>query len=137
MGLLNKSRITDQQLKENDSFDIVYLNICGFLNNKEQLLVLIRDKNPYIIFLSETRVTENIYDQEIEIKGYNTVRCNSHTRFTGGVLIYIKKRIEYEIISNIHSQGNWFLLIKTLKGFRSGNFAVIYHSPSSKVMLHF
>lgn len=92
---------------------------------------MIRDKNPYIVFLSETRVTENIYDQELEIKGYNTVRCNSHTRYTGGVLIYIRKRINYEIISNTFTEGNWFLLIRILKGFRRGNFAVIYHSPSA------
>lgn len=93
--------------------------------------MLIREKNPYIVFLSETRVTENIYDQELEIKGYNIVRCNSHTRFTGGVLIYIRKRIQYEIISNSYNQGNWFLLVRILKGFRCGNYAVIYHSPSS------
>lgn len=95
------------------------------------MLVLIKEKKPIMICLSETRLTDDINEQEIAIKGYNVIRCDSHTRFTGGVLIYIRKRIQYEIITSLFTEGNWFLSIRVLKGFRTGNYGVVYHSPSS------
>lgn len=79
------------------------------------MLILIKEKNPIMICLSETRLTEDINEQEIAIKGYNTIRCDSHTRFTGGVVIYLKKKIQYEIISNLFTKGNWFLSISNNK----------------------
>lgn len=87
--------------------------------------------NPMMIFLTETRAIEDINDHEIQIKGYNIVRCNSISKFTGGVILYVKKRVIYNVISNICTDNNWFLSIKITKGFKSGEYGVVYHSPSS------
>lgn len=107
------------------------MNICGVLNNLDQLLILVQEKKPSVIFLAETHLTENIGDQEVYIKGYKTIRCDSHSTHTGGVIIYVKNRISYVVTSNFSEAGNWFLSIKIIKGFRNGNYGVIYHSPSS------
>lgn len=45
-----------------------------------------------IVLLSETRLTENIDDSEINIKNYRVIRCDSRSRHTGGTAIYIKKK---------------------------------------------
>lgn len=86
------------------------------------MLILVQEKKPNLIFLTETHLRENIGDQEISIKGYKTVRCDSHSTHTGGVLIYVKNRIKLTVTSNFSELGNWFLSIKIFKGFRNGNY---------------
>lgn len=93
--------------------------------------ILIQEKKPIIVFLTETRCIEEIKDNEINIKGYNLIRCDSYKKTTGGVIIYLKKKITYNIISNYSEDDNWFLSIRIQKGFRRGDYGVIYHSPSS------
>jgi len=97
--------------------------ICELVNQQKPVLLL---------FLSETRVTENIEDSEISIVGYVCVRGNSTSRFTGGEVIYIKSNVTFNVVKNVRtSDHNYFLCIKTKKNFVNGYFWVIYHSPSS------
>lgn len=42
------------------------------------LKVLINDKNSDMVQVSEARLTENIYDSEINIKGYEVIRWYSN-----------------------------------------------------------
>jgi len=45
--------------------------------------------NPAFLALSETRLIEDIEDNEVNILGYSTIRCNAETRNTGGGLFYM------------------------------------------------
>jgi exonuclease III len=82
--------------------------------------------------LSETRVTDDIEECEIAINGYEILRCNSLSRHTGGVIMYLKDNIAYKVISNLsHTDHNYFLSIEVLKVFRKCVIALLYHSPSS------
>lgn len=45
--------------------------------------------------LSETHVTEDIDDCELVINGYKLERCNSRSRHTGGVVMYIRNSIKH------------------------------------------
>jgi len=42
--------------------------------------------NPAFLALSETRLTEDIEDNEVNVLGYSMIRCNTKTRITGGVV---------------------------------------------------
>jgi hypothetical protein len=98
----------------------------------EELLLLIHEKKPKLLFLTETRVTSDINDCEIQIDGYTCIRCNSSSRYTGGVIIYIMKRISFKIISCIgQTDHNYLLCINIIRGFKTGYYSVVYHSPSS------
>lgn len=90
---------------------------------------------PNIILLSETHITEEINDCELEVSGYDIVRCNSDSRHTGGVIVYIKSHISYTVISNINIERNWFLAVKITKGYEPGIFGLVYHSPNGNVGL--
>ena len=81
---------------------------------------------------AETCTTDNILDQELYIEGYNIVRCDSSNRYTGGVLMYIQDKIEYEILQKKSNEWNWALAIKVLNGMESGIYSVFYRSPNSK-----
>ena len=79
---------------------VLYLNVRGLTTNINQLKVLVNRKKPAAIVLSETHITSDISDSEISIRGYNLVRCDSHSRHTGGVLIYVKKATRFKLDSS-------------------------------------
>lgn len=52
--------------------------------------------NPAVIALSETRLTDEIEDYEVNVPGYSMIKCNAENRHTGGVVLYIWDDIKYE-----------------------------------------
>lgn len=86
-----------------------------------------------ILLLSETHLTEKIKNQEINIKNYNIIRSDSNSRHTGGTAIYIRKTIQYKVISNENKNKNmWITSIEIIKHRNlNGQYTVLYHSPSS------
>jgi exonuclease III len=62
-----------------------------------EIVQLINTNEPKILCLSETRVTKDIEDFEIDIDGYQCIRGDSSSRYTGGVIMYVKKTINFEV----------------------------------------
>jgi hypothetical protein len=108
----------------------VYLNAQGQVSNQSEIEILIKESKPSIVCLTETHVTENVFDSELGVKNYSLVRNNSNSSHTGGMSIYIRDSINYEIISNKQCGSNWFSAIKTFET-KKYIFGVLYHSPSS------
>ena len=76
--------ITDRQ----KSF--ICLVVQSLLENKDLIKGFIFNLNkssPLLLGFTETRVTEDIEDFQIETKDYVTIRCNSLNRRTGGVIV--------------------------------------------------
>lgn len=112
--------------------DIIYLNIGGLTTNKHEIELLAKKRDPSIILMSETHLTENIENEEVNIKNYKLLRCDSHSRHTGGVAIYIKNRIRFSIINKeSYIKNVWTLAIKINQKKMNGVLAVVYHSPST------
>lgn len=85
-----------------------------------------------MLLCTETRTTHEIRDNEISLVGYDIIRCDSHTRHTGGSLIFVKKTLKYIVVLNESFENNvWCISIDILKGELKGNYTVIYHSPST------
>lgn len=116
--------------------DIVYLNIRGLTTNKHELEILAKNISPSIILVSETHLTDDIVSTEVNIKNYKLLRCDSHSRHTGGVAMYIKNRIKFSIVFNESYLKNvWTLAIRVNKKNMKGVIAVLYHSPSSSDLI--
>lgn len=82
--------------------------------------------------LSETRTTEDILDFELHLSQYNLIRCDSNSRHTGGVLIYVKSGIEYKLKRPVVLKENyWFQFIEVKISGQQWVIGGIYHSPSS------
>lgn len=108
----------------------VYLNVRGAVNNYDELKVMIKNLNPAMILLSGLLV-EDIENSEVNIKSFNIVRCDSYSTKTGGVAMYIKRNISYQVIHNEAFKKNaWLLAIKVKSKVFDGNLVVVYHSPS-------
>jgi hypothetical protein len=111
--------------------DILYLNSQSLIKNYNEIKLLIEQKNPVLVCLSETRVTEEIDDNEIYMYGYATIRNNSHTRYTGGLVIFILDFIEFNVVRNEVYEDTWILSIEVKSDkMKSGIYTVIYRSPS-------
>lgn len=60
--------------------------------------LILRKTNPAFLALSETRLTKDIEDYEVNVPGYSMYRCNAENRNTGGVALYIRNDIKQEIM---------------------------------------
>ena len=87
---------------------------------------------PALIFCSETCCTNNINDNEIALNNYKIVRCDSHSRHTGGVIIYIHESIDFNIKYNDCINNNiWCIFVKLKHINPKWQIGVVYHSPST------
>lgn len=110
----------------------MYINVRSLPKNYDDVGVVVRNRKPNLVFLSETRLTEDIENKEVNIKQYKLLRCDSHTRATGGVAMYVKRGVNYEVVSNECIVNNmWILAIKVKNPNMKGTYAVLYHSPST------
>lgn len=81
-----------QQQEQFLNHQCIYFNLCGAINNLNSVRCVIKKHKPLLLFMSETHLTNDVQDFEISCDGYQIIRCDSHSKRTGGVLIYIKKK---------------------------------------------
>lgn len=112
----------------------MYFNVCSLLPHVNQIREILKTKKPQVLLLSETCLTIDIEDFEVECNGYICVRCDSKSRHTGGVVMYVKSDVKFKILHNSNiGDTMWILTVKiSMKDF-SGNLSVLYRSPSTSV----
>lgn len=109
----------------------MYLNVQSFLPHKDQLVVLVNQVKPKLLILSETRVTEDIKDVEIQIQNYNVLRCDSSNRYTGGVMVYVRNDVKVSSIDTRVCEGNyWSLKFDLDLKNKKIKICCVYRSPS-------
>ncbi|KAF2891192.1 hypothetical protein ILUMI_14981 [Ignelater luminosus] len=101
------------KLKHNQ---ILYLNSQSYLAHFEQIEILAETYTSSIIILSETCTTTDIEPFEVDIQGHISVRCDSHSRHTGGVFVLIRKDIRFTFMSSAILERNaWILSLRQQK----------------------
>lgn len=127
------TEIRERKRKEtNNTLNCIYLNVNSIISNTGELEVLAEAHKPSIILCSETCTTENVEDSELDIATYKMVRCDSHSRHTGGVIIYVHTTIDFNIIYNASVNRNiWCIIIKLKKVDKKFQIGVLYHSPNT------
>lgn len=91
-------------------------------------MVLIEE--PLVVCVTETHITQDIEEVELMIPGYKCISCLSHSRHTGGVIIYVKKNINSSIICNVAALEYWSLFIKLQINNQLFVVGAIYRSPN-------
>lgn len=119
--------------KNEEQIHAIYYNIQGLTGNIEQLRINTQSSKPKLIFLSETHLTKNIFNREVGIRNYDIIRSDSQSRHTGGVAIYVRKKLNYKIISNEQIKNNMWILSIQINEHKTlnGQYTILYHSPSS------
>lgn len=110
------------------------MNAQGFLKHKEEIEnELIIKYKPSVIGFTETHVTKQIEEHELHINGYVCVRGDFESSRTGGVLLYIKEGIRFDMIGTERCDGNWWSIIVKIKDKDYiGIIMIVYHSPNGK-----
>ncbi|CAG9811324.1 unnamed protein product [Chironomus riparius] len=98
--------------------------------NIERFRELSIEKMFDVLCLTETHITEDIPDSKIKINGFNMVQINSHSRRTGGVVIYVKNNLKFIVTTKECSTKAWIITIKIDE--YALNITGIYRSPSQK-----
>lgn len=87
-----------------------------------------------MLMCSEARVTQQINDKEIEMKGYTTIICYSKNRHTGGVALFLRNKLKHKIVINKPiDMMLWFLAIEIWGDGIDGIYGVFYRSPNKSV----
>lgn len=112
---------------------ILCVNIQGLTTNISELSQFLIEEKPIVMCITETHITEEIEENEFSVPGYNTFVCYSHSRHTGGVIIYTQSQVQAMIISSDKSLDYWSLLVKISLTNESFIVGGIYRSPNGNM----
>ena len=84
------------ELPKTRGFKLAAINITSLPKYIDQLRIYMHDKPIDILAINETRLDSSISDTEMGIPGYAMER-NDRNRHGGGVALYIKNNIDYEL----------------------------------------
>jgi len=109
----------------------MYTKVRGLRSNINIVREFCKNRNPFVMCLSETHTKNEILDNEISVNGYEIVRCDSPSSHTGGVAIYVKNDIKFFIVASEFSSKTWILTIRA-QFEKDLLITVIYKSPEEK-----
>ena len=119
-------------------FKMASLNITSLLKHIDELRIILNDQSIDVLAINETRLDENISDQEVNVQGYDIIRRDRpiNGRFGGGVCFYISSNINYSIRKDLDNQFLEILSIEIRKP-NSKPFVVTswYRPPNSPLEL--
>ena len=111
----------------------MYTNAQSLIAHKDEIHnQVIKKFHPAVIALSETRLTSEIEDCEVNVPDYDIIRCNAENRCTGGAILYLREDIKYELLLIKSISANcWCVAIEVREKFYRGALMVVYYSPSA------
>jgi len=111
--------------------DIVIMNVAGLISKESTLRTVLPRLNPTVLAVTETHLTvkhdEKLYN--LSDIGYCDINVFSHSNRTGGVTIYLKKQLHYEIIMDEADKSMWCLIIKIKNLNKKIMMGAFYRSP--------
>ncbi|CRL01833.1 CLUMA_CG015718, isoform A [Clunio marinus] len=84
-------------------------------------------------FQFEVIKREQNKSKELEINGYNFISCDSDSSHTGGVIMYVRNDLCFNILKNFQKSRTWILSVKISESLINGIYTVIYKSPKEKI----
>lgn len=101
------------------------------MSNFAELETVVQNNRFEFIILSETCVTPEIEDNELFLKNYNINRCDSESRHTGGVIIFVNERWQTETLQVLSiNKDIWWLSLRVFCETYSFMLVALYRSPS-------
>ena len=92
--------------------NVTHLNNSSMLYKMDDIKRIVFNSNPKVIRVFETCLNSCDAHNSIKIPGFTCQRNDSDGSRVGGVLIYVKKRIEDKVISRSSNIGIEYIFIK-------------------------
>lgn len=106
--------------------------MSSLLAHLEDVRDILKRRKPIILMASETCLSEEINDNEIECERYKCFRNDSHSRHTGGCCVYIRLDYQAEMVNSATMPENvWILSTRVSQTNTNCVVTVLYHSPSA------
>lgn len=80
---------------------------------------------------TEARITEEMGDKEISICAYKTIRSNSNSRHSGGVVVYYRENIVVTKLTEWINGYDHIIVVDVESRVIRGIWVCVYHSPNS------
>ena len=109
----NTHKQTDFNLPKHRGFKIAFLNISSLPKHIDELRLNMQHQYLDILVLNETRLDETISNSEISIDKYTLVRID-RTRHGGGVPMYIRNSINFNLRNDLFFEGLEFLCFEII-----------------------
>lgn len=107
------------------------MNVSSVTAHVEEVQEFLLRKRPLMLCLSETCLTKEIDESEIECEGYICYRNDSHSKHTGGCCVYVRDDLKAKIInSSTLKEKVWILSMKLLNNGCDYVITVVYFSPN-------
>ena len=90
-----------QHVPRNARLNCLLTNACSIINKLDELALIIVDKSPDIIAITESWLDPSIPDAELSFPGYSLFRCDRTSGKGGGCLLYLKASLNPAPISDI------------------------------------
>ena len=74
----------------------IFTNARSIMNKVDELHCIIEEEKPDLVSIVETWLTDNIFNAEIQIPGYQTTRLDRKTGAHGGILLYTRDGINVQ-----------------------------------------
>ena len=110
-----------------------HLNIASLLKNIDEVRLFMKENNVDVLALNETRLDDSVNESEISVPMYNIVR-KDRDRMGGGVAIYVKAGINFQIVDHVAMSQLEALCIKICPPKSKPIFFVNwYRPPNAKI----
>ena len=110
------------------------LNIGSLLKHFDEIRIFVDEYKPHILGLNETRLSDDVEDDDLFIEGYSIVR-RDRNRNGGGVAIYISDDIPYSTRPDIDTGIESVSIQVNIPFIKPIIFTCVYRPPGSKVAL--
>ena len=114
----------------------LHLNVRSVLHKISELRILFSRKSLAVIAFTETWLNDSINDEEINIDGYKVVRRDRTSRSGGGVCLYVRNDIAFNIDIDMRTDDTESLWINVLLP-RSKPIVVgvLYRPPNNNMFI--
>ena len=73
------------------------LNVNSLLKHLDELRIMADEHKPHIICLNETKLDNDVRDEELAIDGFRKIIRKDRTRNGGGVAMYVKENLNFKV----------------------------------------
>lgn len=129
---------TNQHIQTTKEFvpSLVLTNTMSLVPKIDEVRHFVLDKDPDLVFITETWLKDQIDSNQVDIPEYNMAYKNRYTSSHGGVCLYIKNSIQFNVLAEVQSPEFEVLWVKIRpnrlpRGIPCIITATIYHPPTS------
>ena len=109
------------------------LNVNSLLKQLDELRIMADEHKPHIICLNETKVDNDVRDEELAIYGFHKIIRKDRTRNGGSVAMYAKENLNFKVRHDLILDIESISIQLDINYVKPINISTLYRPPDSVV----